>query len=345
MHRLDPDKTHELVEQALESGSPDMKVAAIACLEGKPESLSYLLEQSKSKSSDVRRAALSALASFIDDDVVNSLIKALSGGDVALAAGPASRNRSPKLLEFLLADARQQFAELPKIKEKTKAGKALARFYHFLGSFATRDDRQTIDFLTACFEKRELIGKLKGEIEGDQVNRRVASLLVRSNVPAALKLVADSHASLSPDVLDWAIVAAVRTRSPKEVYDLFSPYYLVKPGAKKKRDDAAFEKRESVREILSALGAGWRRRSKRATASWCRRWLVPGTRGPASSSRGPAASCSARSPATTTSWPTCWKPCSASNTPAPWIITWRRCTRPPAASANRGSTTRTGWPG
>src|SRR5437764_1325251 len=34
MHRLDADKTRDLVEQSLESGSADMKVAAIACLSG-----------------------------------------------------------------------------------------------------------------------------------------------------------------------------------------------------------------------------------------------------------------------------------------------------------------------
>lgn len=254
MHRLDAEKTYPLVEQALESGSPDMKVAAIQCLEGREESLSFLLEQAKAKSGDVRRAALQALAKFMNDEVITVLIKSLSGADLAMAALPASQNRSPKLLEFLLLEGDKQLSELLALKDKEKLKKSLQRFYEFLFSFSTRDDKGTLAFLTKCFEKREALIALKGDTNGEQIVRRAASLLINVRHKPGMKLIVDAQAALSADLLDRAILAAVLTLKPKEVYDLFSPYYLAKVDKKKKNDEAA-AKLETVREMLTSLSS------------------------------------------------------------------------------------------
>ena len=65
MHQLDPSGTREIVKQALENGSKEIKIAAIECLGDWPDDLNYLLEQSSAKTKDVRRAALKALANQI----------------------------------------------------------------------------------------------------------------------------------------------------------------------------------------------------------------------------------------------------------------------------------------
>ncbi len=258
MHRLDPEKSHELVEQALESGSADMKVAAIQCLAGREEMLSYLLEQARAKNSEVRRAALGALAPFTQDEVVEALKKALLGADLKLTVRAASQNRSPKLLTFLLEEGEKQLETLFTIKEKKKLGDASDRFQNWLQCFRTRDDKQTLAFLTRCFQRRDEIGQLKPEADGQAINHLTASLLVRSDHKPALKMVADAHATLAPEVLEWAILATIRTRKPNEVYDLFSPYYLAgkaETKGKKRRSDASELKREAVRELVSTLAA------------------------------------------------------------------------------------------
>ena len=253
MHRLDPVRTYALVEQALESGSAEMKVAAIQCLEGSPESLSYLLEQSRAKSSDVRRAALGAMARLNDEEVVAALIKALSGADLELAVVAASRNRSPELLKFLLESGEQQLAALLTSKADADAARAIVRFHHFCGCFAERDDKQSIAFLTACFERRDAIAGLKGG-DGQPINRRVVGLLVRTRLKPVLKKIVGTHATLSPELLNWAILAALQISKPGEVYDLFSPYYLAKPASAKKRgEDLPAQKRKAIRELLAAL--------------------------------------------------------------------------------------------
>jgi hypothetical protein len=256
LHRLDPERTHELVEQALESGSPDMKVAALACLEGRQEMLSYLLEQARAKSADVRRAAYRSMAQSNEKDVVECLTQALSGADVKLAAGAASQNRSPKLLAFLLEETGKELQEVEKLgaKNKKQASKSAERLYHLLLCLESRNDKQTVAFLKQLFERRGEIGQWKTDVGGEQINRLIAGLLVKTGDKASLALVADSHATLAPEVLDWALLAAAKIRKPKEIYDAFAPYYLAPSG--KKKHDAAAARRERVRELLLMLALG-----------------------------------------------------------------------------------------
>jgi hypothetical protein len=255
LHRLDGERTHELVEQALESGSADMKVAALQCLEGRQEMLSYLLEQSRAKSADVRRAAYRSMAQSNEKDVVECLIQALSGADLKLAAEAAGQNRNPKLLAFLLEESAKELQEVEKLaaKNKKQASKSAERLYNLLRCFESRNDKQSIAFFKQLFERRGEIGQWKTEIGGEQINRLVAGLLVRTGDKAALALVADAHATLAPEVLDWALLAAAKTRKPKEIYDAFVPAYLAPTG--KKRNDAA-ARRERVRELLLMLAFG-----------------------------------------------------------------------------------------
>src|SRR5690606_37465256 len=128
---------------------------------------------------DVRRAALSALAAFNNDEVTATLIKSLSCNDLALAAEPASRNRSPKLLTFLLEETEKELAGLLAAKDKEKLKKATTRFYNLLSCFASRDDKQSLALLTKLFEQRAAIGAIKGDTDGLDINRRIAALLVK----------------------------------------------------------------------------------------------------------------------------------------------------------------------
>jgi len=256
MHRLDPEATRETVVQALDSGSKEVKLAALECLKGSRASIPYLLEQVKAKAAEIRQVALRCIAQFTDDTVVDSLIQALSGKDLALASQAASQNPSPKLLAFLLQEAEKQLDGLFAAGNKADAKARPGRFHSLLGCFASRRDKQSIAFLTRCFERREEIGRVKGDdCSGAEINRRVASLLVGTVSKPALKLVVDSHPTLDADLLDVALVAAIRTRKPSEVYELFSPYYLAE-GAMKKKSHAA-QKRECVRSLL----ANWSFRS------------------------------------------------------------------------------------
>ena len=256
LHKLDPGGTGELVETALESGSKEMKIAAISCIKDSKSHLPYMLEQAGAKAKDVRRAAFCALARFTGNNVVDSFIKALSGADVELAAGPVSENRSPRLLKYMLEEGQRQLDAIQTLKDKAKLKKALTGFYRFLLAFNSREDKQSIKFLIGCFEQRDAIGKLKGaEFDGASIIHRVVSLLVRSNDKTAQAALVNAHETLPPECLCWAFVAAMRTCSPKKVYSLFSPYYLATP-PKKRGKNPIKEKQDTIRDTLCEIASG-----------------------------------------------------------------------------------------
>ena len=62
LHQLDPVLTRPLVEQALDEGSKEVRLAAISCLEGYEEAIPFLLEQTKARAGEVRQAAFKSLA-------------------------------------------------------------------------------------------------------------------------------------------------------------------------------------------------------------------------------------------------------------------------------------------
>lgn len=256
MNALDPDGTRELVEQALDEGSKEVKVAAIECLKDSKGHLSYLLEQTKAKTKDVRRAAFAAIARFTETDVVQSLIKALSGKDNELVIAPISENRSPKLLEHVLAESRKQFDELLAATDKAKQAKLLVQFQTLLGCYYRRNEKETIDFLLDCFERREEIGKLKGSsLGGAELNHTIATLIVLSGDKRAQKKLAESHESLDYFTLECAMLAALRTMKPEQVLQAFGPYYAAKP-SKGKGANIAKLKRQTVVQLLHEVASG-----------------------------------------------------------------------------------------
>ena len=179
MHQLDPAGTREIVKQALENGSKEIKIVAIECLGDSPDDLTFLLEQSLAKNKDVRRAALKALAKQDSDAAIETLRKAMMGGDLDIAIQPIQQNRSPKLLKSVIDEAGRQLEALFKTKntskEKNEVGKGVERLLGLLSCLEGRDDKATEEFLVKLFQRHKEILGLKGEPGGAAINERVAS--------------------------------------------------------------------------------------------------------------------------------------------------------------------------
>lgn len=280
MHQLDSEGTRETVKKALEEGSKEMKVAAIECLGDSPEDLSFLLEQVKAKAKDVRQAALTSLSKLNAAEAVDAMQKAIAGSDLDLAVAPVLNNKNPKLVSFIIAESQQQLEKLFKTKDKKEAGQAAERMIQLLNCFSNRDDKLSEAFLLKMFEQRDKIAGVKAEPSGTDINRLVAVLMSGSSTAAKQKLVA-AHASLSPDELGTAFQAALRSKKPAELYDLFSPYMTAKVDEKKKERDPAWAKREAICDTIT----GYDRRyvaeddddedgeSSKEKITWDNRWL------------------------------------------------------------------------
>lgn len=252
LHRLDKAQTLTWVEQSLESGSKEMKIAAMECLRGSSSHVSFLLEQTKAKSKDVRRAAFEGLSECGEKEVVETFKKALQGSDIDLAVGPASRNASPSLFEFILQDGQRQLHELPAASAKSNLKSQLSRFHTFLTCFTARSDKQSEAFLIDCFQRRNELQNLKSDVSGLDILHRVAGLLVQNNSKQGQQQLVDAHASFAAGLLTLSMMAAARTRNAAEVYQLFSPYMVAKPSKNSGRVQVR-EKQQVVQTVIHSI--------------------------------------------------------------------------------------------
>ncbi len=254
MHRLDPVGTRETVKQALESGSKEIKVAAMECLGAEPEDLTFLLEQSVAKAKEVRGAALKALAKLDADVALDALKKGLTSADLDLTIQPVRENRHPKLLTFVIDETQREIDNVCQSKDKKAIAKSADRVESLLQCLDGRDDKATEAFLLKCFARRDELLGVKCEDVGKGLNNRIAAL-ISSATKKTQQMLVGAHATLEPEVLDTAFEAACRSMKPKDVFAMFSPYFTAKVDEKKKQKDPAFAKREA---IANAITDEWR---------------------------------------------------------------------------------------
>jgi hypothetical protein len=254
MHTLDPVGTRDLLKQALDSGSKEVKIVAIACLGVARDDLSYLVEQASAKAQEVRQAAYAALATIDDDAAVAVLEKAMNGKDLDLAAEPLRQSRNARLLSHLLAAVKGELAALRKIKEKKEVSQKIDRIMTLTNCLADRDDQEVAAFLLEVFRQRAELAKIKGAASsGPDLNSAVVRVMERGTNKLRTTLV-DAHASLPPDDLPSCFQTARRTLPEDKVYSIFSCYLTAKVDEKKKQQDPAWARREA---ILNAMGHGY----------------------------------------------------------------------------------------
>lgn len=259
MHQLDPEGTREIVKQALDEGSKEVKVAAIECLGDAPEDLSFLLEQAKAKAKDVREAALKALGKSESGEAIAVLKESLESGDIDLAIEPIRKSKNSQLLKFVHEQIKSQLQALlgGKEKDKKEVGKQSARLLSLLECLRGKEDKATDELLVWAFGQREKLDAIKGEPGGKDIEQRLITIMADGPTKAQAALV-DAHATLSDDELAQAFVAACRSRKAADVYAMFGPYLTAKVDDKKKKRDPAFAKREAIGEVLTQHWR-WRR--------------------------------------------------------------------------------------
>lgn len=253
MYQLDPQGTQPIVHEALEEGSKEVKLAAIACLGESAEDLSFLLEQSKSKVKDVRKAALEALGRCSAADAARALQQAAQGKDLQIAIEPLRTSRHKDVLRFLLDETKGQFQQLLSGKEKDKAkqGKTVERLLMLLQCFRGRDDKQSEQLLIEMFQQREALAKISGTPGGADVVELLVLIMSNGSKKTQRALV-DAHASLPPVSLAPALSAAFHCCKPAETFEIFSPYLAdgAEGGRKRKRGKPAAPRRHAILSVF-----------------------------------------------------------------------------------------------
>jgi len=253
LHRLDPEGSREIVQQALNDGSKEMKVAAIECLGSSDNDVTYLLEQARAKAKDVRAAALRALAAAgtTARDVVATLKKAIGGVDLELIITRLRGSSLPEIHDFVVDEAEQWLATLLKAKDKKEQGAAVARLQLLVSALERRKDAKAEAFLLKCFDSAAAIGAIKSEPSGVDLNEWVAQAMARGTPSMQKRLVA-SHATLTGGMLQPALYAARATMTPDAFYKEFSPLLRATPEKRSKKNSVEQERAAALLEVLAA---------------------------------------------------------------------------------------------
>lgn len=257
LHRLDGAAARDLVEQAFEQGSKELKLAAIECLGDAKEDLPLLLEQAGAKAKDVRAAALAALGRVHDEEAVVELFKkVLTGKEADVAALSASQNRHPKLLVFLLQEARAQLDALLTSKDKAAIKTQLARFNEFLSAFIGRVDPGTEALLLDCFNRRDQIQALKGDqVGGAEVMHTIGELMTDSKSPRLLDALASVGSTVNAELFPFVFLAACQSLPAAKVFETYSPLLKVAMPKNIKPKDVDAMKSVALRGCLVGTGA------------------------------------------------------------------------------------------
>lgn len=251
MHKLDPVGTRELVMQALESGSKEVKVAAVGCLG--TDDLSFLLEQASAKAQDVREAAYRSLANVDHPDAFAALGKAIAGKDIQIATYAIRDSKTNKrLASLMVAEIEKERDLLPTLKDKKKVSVSANRLCYLIRSLPEWEFPEADAVTLDLFNRRAELTKIKGEHQsGADVVEAVVAHMCSGSKPLQQTL-ARSHADLEPQHLNEAVRAGRHSLPAAEVYESFAPYLEASLGSKKKGKDPIVEKRDAVIQGLDA---------------------------------------------------------------------------------------------
>jgi hypothetical protein len=210
-----------------------------------------LLEQVKSRTKDVRAAALTALGRCDADEAARALGDSIRRDDLALAVEPLRRSRHPIVVSALLDAAEAQYESLIGGKETDAKtlGPKVERMCLLLDCLKGREDRRTAKLLLTMFDDMARLAAIECTPSGNDVIERLVRAMATGTRGVRNALV-DAHGELSADLLDYAFVAARWTRAPAEVFALFSPYLAADGKETRKARGTRRARREAVIDQL-----------------------------------------------------------------------------------------------
>lgn len=236
LHQLDPAGTIELCKAALEDGSPDVKVCAIACLGKHEDCIPLVLEQSNSKNKAIRAAALEALAEHDRPEIFKLFTELIKGKALDILARPLRFMRNRQILNSLLEEGRRMFDLMLKGDEEQ-----IPRYWEILACLEQRQDAEGEEFLLACLEQCGKLAKVKAaknsHIAGPDLIGRLALLIYNIGSPKGLETLLAQRELLPLVAFAPVLRSALRTWPAEKVFREFAPLLEQKKGEGKVKSE------------------------------------------------------------------------------------------------------------
>jgi len=234
MHHLDAAGTLELCKTALEDGSPDVKIAAIACLGKHVDCLPLVLEQANARNKLLRAAALEALAQHDRPEITRLFTELVKGKELDILAAPFRALRNRRVLNSLLDEGKRVFDLVLKGDPEQ-----IPRFWQILDCLEHRKDSEDEEFLLGCFDNSEKLTRIKAAknstTSGSDVMARLASLLYNIGSRKALEALLVKRDALPSGAFPQVFRSALRTWPADKVFKEFSPLLGLNNAAAKEK--------------------------------------------------------------------------------------------------------------
>jgi hypothetical protein len=236
LHQLDPAGTLEFCKKALDEGSPDVKVAAIACLGKHEECIPLVLEQTNSKNKAIRGAAFEALAVHDKPEVTKLFTEHIKGKALDLLVRPLRVIHNAQVLASLLEEGKRVFDLIIKGDQEQ-----IPRYWEVLDCLEKRKDPEVEEFVLACFRQGDKVARLKAaknsHLAGADLMIRLTGLLYGVGSPATLEIILAKREALPPTAFVYVLRSALRTWPAAQVFKEFSPLLSQTKGAGKAKSE------------------------------------------------------------------------------------------------------------
>ncbi|MCR8630016.1 HEAT repeat domain-containing protein [Paenibacillus radicis (ex Xue et al. 2023)] len=260
IHRIGGIEYRELFQQAVDAGSTDVRLAAIDIWSNYAEFEGRLVELSRDKKKEVRRAALFALAKHPSDKAIDALMNALAGKDYSIALEPIQDCLDDHLTARLLVHANELFN---KVTEGTLDEQTVERLATTVHCLEGRRTETVENYLISLVSNPSFNRK-----ETDAVREHAAKLLLHSERQEAYAFLRNLHTLPDQRLIAYSFEAALRDLPPATVYEDYSPQF---------RNKEQFAAKELLRVMYNRtqpLMYAWDRAHKEtADIQWDSRWV------------------------------------------------------------------------
>lgn len=211
----------------LEDSSKEVKAEAVLILGNLKDTEEIILQQAKSKLKEVRKAAYFGIVKINPEKAKEELIKVIKKSDYSLVMEAVADQDTEVCAEILLEGFKDTYEK--KLEKESESGND--KLIDILNEMQYHKSEKILEFLLQCMED-DKISNWNTRVYGRSifVERKVVECVIEyDNIPKkAIELLESRKERNFNRIFDLAFKVSLESRTPQEVYEMYSPYLIKK---------------------------------------------------------------------------------------------------------------------
>nr|WP_272507371.1 HEAT repeat domain-containing protein [Clostridium aestuarii] len=208
----------------LEDSSKDIKVEAVNILGNLNDTENILLEQVKSKSKDVRKAAYCGLVKINSHEVRKELEKAIKKTDYDIVLSAIECSNEENYTDILLVGLKDSYEKLT----KKQSEKGIQKIVDILYEIKEHKSKEVFEFLVKCLEDDKIDNwEIKGYYYTTFQSCVVKCIAEYEDFSEKDRDIIESKKE-NQNYSDFDLVfkISLKSRTQEEIYEIYSPYFI-----------------------------------------------------------------------------------------------------------------------